>query len=225
MGKRKTKLLCYGSPEWRLWAAKQHALRCMRCFPIKGLSAGKAPPDVYRALRLLQLLLDAPEIFLGESVGSQNERLELSKLIATYPEFTVAAIYTVFILKPNTCPRESSKSGRAFVRKFLLHEASAKHPVDGRQFSQLGLTDAELSKAVAKKYGIKEPCLKTVKRERERLERICGVSAAELVNFCFKLDEKFGMLDLVKQVTPKRRRSRARANYRKRMLDAFYKPQ
>jgi hypothetical protein len=145
MGKRKTELLHNGYLDWAYAVTQGHILRCMRSFPKNGLFSGRIPPEIHRALHLLLLLAENPEISLDLSSASQNERLELAKLIFDYPEFMAAAIYTVFVAKPNTRAMNQTNE-RALVRKFLLTHATVVVPdIPGKCVSQVGATDNEIN--------------------------------------------------------------------------------
>jgi hypothetical protein len=214
MGNKKSKVLNYGYLDWRLWRAKIDVRKRMHCFPEKGLRAGKTPPDLNATLTTFFVGLDVPDLLLDASSAAQNMRLDLVRLILTYPEFAAAAIYSVFVAKPDAGKRKSGVSPSSLVREFLLTEATVVLP-DGKRVSQVGASDGEIALAIAKKYGV-SPSVKMVKNERTRLEKICGSSVAALVDFILKTTEELDLL------WPGRTRGDAREARRAEAISCLY---
>ena len=208
MGRRKTKLLNHSYWQWRYWSMKREILKHMHRFPADGLRAGKMPPDINAALTLFFLGLDVTDLLLEASSAAQSLRLDLARLMVSYPEFAAAAIYSCFVTKTPARKRKPGSSGSALVREFLLTEDTVILP-GGERTSQVGATDDEIGKAIANKYGVTEPSLKTVRGERKRLEKLFPSSVASYVDFYLKVTKE---LDLM--VPNEERRSAE--------IDAFY---
>jgi len=208
MPRRKTKILSHGYLQYR----SDDLTKRMRSF------RGPAPPELQPALSLLMTCHDAPEIFLDSSLGAQNLRLELARLILNYPEFAIKGLGLVF-----ENPR-IPKSASAVIREFLMTHDTIDLPDEGKRISLVGATDDEIARAVQneckrRNISVGDVSKSMVKQERHRLERKYGSKVAEYVDFFVNLTRGTEVL------YPKGQRKKARQEQRKLSTDSFYKPE
>jgi hypothetical protein len=212
MPQKKTKFLHFSGLQLRYIEQFKLILKRMRRFPVRGLAEGSLPADVQKALTIFFFGLDTSNLLLDPSPAAQEQRLELTKLMLEYPEFTVAAIYSFYVQKPKP---ETNRS--ALVRMFLLTEPFVVLP-NGRHVSPVGATDGEIAMAVQKKYGLKDVPKNLVKKIRQELERLCGEPVASYIQALQKSTEGIDLM------VPKKDPAKAAKDRHEAKKSGLYQP-
>lgn len=204
MPRRKSKTLRFAYRQWRIADLAMRVRLRMRSLP------GPTPPDMQRALSVLLLAHEAPEVIVEDSAS--DLRHELAMLIAQFGQFTLAALWCLY-RKAKTAKVGAKRT--ATVREFLLTRRSVRLP-NGKDLPIDGATDDEIADAIQRETGIVASG-NLVKSERSRLERVCGSSIREYVEFQLKVTSQLEAL------YPQKQRAKVRRARRQAATTALYK--